>query len=254
MGTLLRAALNAANAMLRPINLAIVHGSPDRVWRHASSPNITHRKVLPHATYSPWLDDDEFRRCYEIIRGHTLVDIYRCYELWQLGKQLAGMEGSFLEVGVWRGGTGCLLAQAAENRVVYLADTFAGVVKAGENDPVYVGGEHADTSEETVRDLIARLGLRNTRLLRGVFPEDTASEVREKLALVHCDVDVYSSARATVEWALPRLLRGGVIVFDDYGFSGCEGVTKLVNELRERAGLRFVHNLNGHALLIKIAD
>ncbi len=269
MRKFLRAAMRAANAVLRPINLAIVHGNPAREWRHASTPNISHQKVLPHATYSPWLDDQDFRRCYEAIRQHTLVDIYRCYELWQLGHQLAGLGGSFLEVGVWRGGTGCLLARAAisgfsaparssawsgRGATVYLADTFTGVVKAGPDDTVYTGGEHADTSEQTVRDLAAGLGLENIHILRGVFPDDTAEAIREQLALVHCDVDVYSSARAVAEWALPRLLAGGVIVFDDYGFSGCEGVTKLVNELRGREGLRFVHNLNGHALLVKLAD
>ena len=41
-------------------------------------------------------------------------------------------------------------------------------------------------------------------------------------------------------------------MFDDYGFSGCEGVTKYVNELREsNRDLFFIHNLNGHAILIK---
>ena len=56
-----------------------------------------------------------------------------------------------LEVGVWRGGTGCLLAAKAQslnrNATVFLCDTFSGVVKAGEIDNFYKGGEHADTSK-----------------------------------------------------------------------------------------------------------
>jgi O-methyltransferase len=45
---------------------------------------------------------------------------------------------------------------------------------------------------------------------------------------------------------------GGVVVFDDYGFWGCEGVTQAVHEIR--AGLEhalLVHNLNGHAVLVR---
>jgi len=251
---LLRTALNAANAILRPLNVGIIRIDSGGPGHHPASPEIPHGMVLPRATYSPWLADDEFMRCYEIVRNRTLVDQYRCYELWQLGRQLASLPGSFLEVGVWRGGTGCLLAHAAPGKAVYLADTFTGVVKAGTQDTRYTGGEHADTSETIVRELAEELGATNIHILRGIFPEDTGDEVSGPIALLHCDVDVYSSAKDIVEWAMPRLLPGAVVVFDDYGFRGCEGITRLVNEIRERPGFRFVHNLNGHAILIHTAQ
>ena len=69
--------------------------------------------------------------------------------------------------------------------------------------------------------------------------------------MLHCDVDVYQSAKDVVDWVLPRLSQGGVIVFDDYGFTSCEGVTRLVNEYRERPEFMFFHNLNGHGILYK---
>ena len=223
-------------------------------WSHPKSPDIAHHRILPHATYSPWLLDGDFQAVYQRIKSHTLVDIYRCYELWTLGHQLGLIPGHFLEVGVWRGGTGALLASAAKahtGKHVYLADTFTGVVKAGGDDTVYVGGEHADTSLDLVSALLSGMGLSNFSLLQGIFPEQTAHAFQGKLALLHCDVDVYSSAKGVVEWGIPLLSQGGAIVFDDYGFSGCEGVTRLVNELRTDARFLFIHNLNGHAILIK---
>lgn len=98
--------------------------------------------VTPYATYSPWEKDMAFQQTYKRIQPHTLVDQYRCYELWQLAAQSAKLnEGSLIEIGVWRGGTGALIAQSAGNAgitdKVYLCDTFKGVVKAGEKDPVY---------------------------------------------------------------------------------------------------------------------
>ncbi len=45
-----------------------------------------------------------------------------------------------------------------------------------------------------------------------------------------------------------------MVVFDDYGFFGCEGVTQAVDELvAQREDVTFIYNLNGHAVLIKKA-
>jgi len=69
--------------------------------------------------------------------------------------------------------------------------------------------------------------------------------------LCHIDVDTYDSAKDIVEWVWPRLSVGGAVVFDDYGFVRCEGVTKLVNELSSDNDKLFIHNLNGHGLIFK---
>ena len=171
----------------------------------------------------------------------------------ELAQQSTTVSGDILEVGVWRGGTGALLAKAVEGSTkrVYLADTFTGVVKAGKNDPAYKGGEHSDTSRDIVAGLISTTKVANTELLIGIFPDETSDSVRNSLALVHIDVDVYESAKSIFRWAMPRLSDGGVVVFDDYGFHGCEGVTRLVNELRSSREFLCVHNLNGHAVLLK---
>ncbi len=215
-----------------------------------------HSFVLPDATYAPWLSDKAFRACWRAIRDHTLVDVYRCHELYRLALQVAPLGGDFLEVGVWRGGTGCLLAHALKaagsGQTIHLADTFAGVVKAGERDTHYKGGEHADTSEEVVSALLQGLGLTNARLLKGVFPDETGMRLADtSLSLCHIDVDTHDSARDVFAFAWPRLLAGGVIVFDDYGFHGCEGVTRFVDELDLGRSALLIHNLNGHAVLIK---
>jgi O-methyltransferase len=225
------------------------------VWSNPPSTK-KHQNVYPAATYAPWLEDRDFSETYSRIKNHTLVDMYRCYELWTLAKQAADIEGNILEVGVWRGGTGAVLAQAVRNQTwkkVYLADTFAGVVKAGVNDPFYKGGEHSDTVVDIVRELTQSLGLTNVEILHGIFPEDTQSRVHGKLSMLHCDVDVYTSSKDIVEWCLPRLSLGAMLVFDDYGFSGCEGVTTYCEELRSNNKFLFIHNLNGHAVFVKIA-
>jgi O-methyltransferase len=222
-------------------------------WSHRTSRYLHHR-ILPHATLAPWLNDESFQKTYESIRKHTLVDIYRCHELWSLAKQSLKVNGAILEVGVWRGGTGAIIAEAARNtgKEIFLADTFSGVVKAGPNDTSYKGGEDSDTSLSIVSDLLRSLDIKNVRLLQGTFPEDTGYAIPGSVSLLHCDVDVYSSAKDIVDWCLPRMQVGAIMVFDDYGFFGCEGISTLCDELRFRDDLMFTHNLNGHAIFIKI--
>ena len=227
--------------------------------RAALGPGDTaHTLNIPYATRAPWLDDAAFMHLHGAIHGHTLVDLYRCHELWDLAGQMASVPGDFLEVGVWRGGTGAILAAAAarlpEPRLVHLCDTFSGVVKAGDLDPDYRGGEHADTSEMTVIDLMNGLGLQNVRLRKGIFPDDSAAQVGDgPFCLCHIDVDVHDSARDILDWVWPRLSVGGAVVFDDYGFITCRGIARLVDALPPLAGRLVLRNLNGHAVLIKTA-
>jgi len=212
--------------------------------------------VRPYATYTPWDVDREFLDTYRKIQAHTLVDKYRCFELWSLVDQSRKGEGALVEVGVWRGGTGALIARRAmlsgiADRV-YLCDTFSGVVKASDKDSSYSGGEHSDTDRGTVERLLASLGLSNAVCLTGVFPEQTAHLIHDsKIRFCHVDVDVYESAKDVVEWVWPRLCVGGVVVFDDYGFPSCSGITRYVEELTRLPDRAVLHNLNGHAVAVK---
>ena len=126
------------------------------------------------------------------------------------------------------------------------------MVKTSKVDPSYHGGEHNDTSVEIVENLCKSIELRNVNILTGIFPEQTGHSISGKIALLHCDVDVYQSAKDTVEWAIPRLSIGSMIVFDDYGFSSCEGISIYCEELRKNKNFRFIHNINGHAIFVKI--
>jgi O-methyltransferase len=244
--------------LLRRFGCQLVHTAPLSTNGHG-----THEEIRPWATYAPWNADPDFVATYNAIKDHTLVDLYRCWELWTLVGQSAKLDrGGILEIGVWRGGTGAIMARKAAlcgiKEPVYLCDTFTGVVKAGSNDTRYRGGEHADTSRRLVETLTREtLKLTNVEILEGIFPDQTAHQIEgrnPRFRLCHIDVDVYQSAKDVLDWVWGRTGRGGVIVYDDYGFRGCEGITKIVHEqlgLRDRLVL---HNLNGHAVVIKLTD
>ncbi|HAZ28782.1 MAG TPA: methyltransferase [Candidatus Magasanikbacteria bacterium] len=217
-----------------------------------------HEAVLPRATYAPWRTDVSFLSCYQKIKSFTLVDIYRCYELWQLVQQTKKLDGALIEVGVWRGGTGAIIAQRTkemgDKNPVYLCDTFQGVVKTSAHDTYYKGGEWKNTSGQIVQQLLSGLGLIDSvRILQGIFPEETGHAIQEqKIKFCHIDVDVYTSAKDITTWIWDKLVVGGILVYDDFGFPSCDGVRKLVHEEYEKNDRIIIHNLNGHAVVIKI--
>jgi O-methyltransferase len=218
--------------------------------------DIKHEFLTPWATYAPWNNDQDFKYIFNIIRHHTLVDLYRCYQLWlNLAEAAKSGSGDILEVGVWRGGSSALLGYRAKqlgiNAKVYLADTFEGVVKAGSGDTSYHGGEHSDTSQEIVESLLKKSEVTNYEVLVGIFPDDLNKEISKRFIFCHIDVDTYDSAQGVVDWVLPKLNSQGIIIFDDYGFYNCTGVTRYVNELKTRNDLIVQYNLSGQAIVIK---
>ena len=205
--------------------------------------------------YPRHLIDPKFVAAERLTRPYTLVDVLRQHEIWVMVGQSAKLgSGNILEVGVWRGGTGLLIAEAmrhfAVSGTLYLADTFSGVVKAGDNDSRYSGGEHADVTRAEIEALFTTHG-HDVRILTGIFPEDTASAFHGRIKLLHIDVDVYQSARDVVEWCADRIVPGGIVIFDDYGFSGTDGIARLCEEYELDDRFIFLSNVNGHAILIK---
>jgi O-methyltransferase len=212
--------------------------------------------AYPISTYAPWQADEEFQRVYRAVKRNTLVDVWRLFELWSLLGELVEIPGCVLEVGVWRGGSGAMMAARAAalgiSDQVFLCDTWKGVVKTGAIDTYYHDGKHDDTSRETVDALVRRMRLGNVSLMQGVFPDDTGAAIADRqFRLCHIDVDVYQSASDVFDWAWGRLSPSGVVVFDDYGFPACPGVTRFVDEQRGRSDRLVVHNLNGHGIVVK---
>jgi O-methyltransferase len=243
-----RLARQSGMSIAKGVALPFVRGEAVRSGAHAMA--------YPISTYAPWQVDEGFLAVYQAVRKNTLVDVWRCWELWTLVGELADVPGAILEVGVWRGGTGALMATRAAaigtEDGVYLCDTWEGVVKTGDVDTYYHDGKHDDTSREIVEQLVEKLSLDRVELLQGVFPDDTGDKIADQtFRLVHIDVDVYQSAKDVLDWAWPRLSPQGVVVFDDYGFPACPGVARIVDEQRMLDDRLVLHNLNGHGILVK---
>lgn len=134
-------------------------------------------------------------------------------------------DGSFVEVGVYQGGSGQRLAMVAEEqgRAIYLFDTFEGLPHKADVDAL-PKGHFADTDYDFVREVIPYAAV-----VKGVFPNSARYiEMSYPIAFAHLDCDQYQSVKEGVEWLKPRMAQDGIIWFDDT--DGLEGARQAMNE------------------------
>lgn len=184
--------------------------------------------------FSPWRGYGEFKEYYRAAEPHTLVSEERCYVLYTLAQQALALDGEFWECGVFKGGTAILLArllsEKANGRAVnlHLFDTFSGMPETDAQKDRHRAGDFNDTSLAAVQ---RRVGAAHTASFHpGRIPQTFAGMENSRIALAHVDVDIYQAVRDCCDFIYPRLLPGGFMIFDDYGFPSCPGARQAVDE------------------------
>lgn len=144
-----------------------------------------------------------------------------CYWAWYASQ----LGGDFVECGVNRGGSALAMALYIDlsNRTdlkFYLLDTFEGFPEEYVLEEERVIGATSNTysnSYDYVRSLFTNYP--NVELVRGPVPETLEQVSTQRVAFVSIDMNIVQPEIAAAEFFWPRMVRGGVMVIDDYGWS-----------------------------------
>lgn len=160
---------------------------------------------------------------------------------------LDGVEGDFIETGVWRGGAcilmkGILEAYGDETRRIFVADSFAGPPAPDpENFPADATDKHhtrtqLQVSRADVEDNFRRCGLLDERVifLEGWFKDTLPHAPIDKLAVLRLDGDMYESTIEALDALYHTVSYGGFVIVDDYFLLPC---AKAVQDFREHYGI-----------------
>ncbi len=176
-----------------------------------------------------WSRIPEFQLLYKEIKDHTVVDEDRCFMLYQLSRSTNTYKGDVAEVGVYKGGTGKLLAKTCPDKTVFLFDTFSGEPAENPEIDFHKKGDLADTSLEFVREFCRDRS--NVKLFPGIFPYDTCDVIKDKFfSFVHIDVGLYRSIMDSLRFFYERMLPSGIIVLEGYEWKACPGAKKAITE------------------------
>jgi O-methyltransferase len=169
-----------------------------------------------------------FLEMYEALGQTTLLDFDRANILYQAAQASGYLEGCSAECGVYRGGGSVLIAKLFPTRRHYALDTYEGFPDVFSTIDVHKKDGFADVSTTEIEQLFKAYA--NITMLKGPFSGSFPMIQEQAFAFVHVDADLYLSTKECLEFFYPRILPGGIMLFDDYLIPDTPGVKQAVDE------------------------
>ena len=228
---------------------------------------VRHRQQLPAPKLPLDLSEDD-RKVIQQIQPFTMTSIERQVTLIQSVRHVVKNQiaGSFVECGVWRGGSSMAMALALQqegqtDRDLYLFDTFEGMTQPTDFDK---------TDDGTLaQELLKRDNTRKSSVWAVAGIEDVQQNMRSTnypqqrihfckgpveltiptqsppgpIAILRLDTDWYESTKHELTHLFPQLCEGGVMIIDDYGHWA--GARQAVDEfLASTNAAYFLHRID----------
>ncbi|MBN2118087.1 MAG: class I SAM-dependent methyltransferase [Anaerolineales bacterium] len=192
----------------------------------------------------------------DILRGvkdYTMTSPERIFAVLEAVRYVlkSNLPGSIVECGVWRGGTMMAIARLLcmherFDKELYLFDTFEGMTLPAEVDIDFRGRKartlflarkrtgdssvwcYAPVSE--VQANLETIGYPRGKVhcVVGKVEDTIPQHAPEEISILRLDTDWYESTKHELVHLFPRLVKGGVLIIDDYGH--WQGARKAVDE------------------------
>jgi len=185
------------------------------------------------------------------LRSHPsrMAKLLAHYDLY---RKITELPGAVVEMGVYKGASFMRFAtfrgilENAHSRRLIGFDAFGAFPREeveGEEDRLFMerfeGAGGPGIAKNDLEALLDEKGFANTELVEGnifeTLPRFIKANPALKIAMLHLDLDVYEPTAFALESLLPRMARGGLVVFDDYGM--VEGATRAADVVCVRLGV-----------------
>ena len=221
-------------------------------------------EVFDKYLLSAYYEKDKKREAYKKSLSHTSLERTdnfskqcRHYLLYQMVERALRNEGDFAECGCWKGQSSYLIASILKEHdfegQFHIFDSFEGGLSQLSEEDRNGRREITEVFPSTLEEVSANLKEFDfVTLYEGWIPQRFSEVDGKSFAFVHLDVDLYQPYLDSLKFFYPRLVDGGVICFDDYGFTQFPGAKSAVDEyLRDEHPRLFLEIPTGGALLIK---
>lgn len=218
-----------------------------------------------------FLDDERFMAAYQHIRGSHIYDAYnsphtiawRLHTLVWAAQKAATLSGDFVECGVFKGDMAWVVTQMVDLAVLqkqfYLYDSFAGFSEKYSSPADYPDNEgflaFADKiyKDESIYPTVVEKfkAMPFVKIIRGFVPDSFVQALPEKIAYLHIDLNSPAAEIGALEILFDRVVAGGVLVFDDYGWHLFRKQKEAEDAFFAKRGYKILELPTGQGLLVK---
>ena len=175
--------------------------------------------------------------------------IWRIYVNCYFAKRAMALDGDFVECACYCGTTARIIADYVDlgdsDKSMWLYDLF-------EHDD---DRRHLDMQEHGTglfKEVEARFAdLDNAHVIQGEVPAILAERAPERISHLHLDLNDETAELAALEFFFDRLVTGGTIIFDDYGWLAYRAQEAAEDAWLAERGFSALELPTGQGLLIK---
>jgi O-methyltransferase len=174
---------------------------------------------------------------------------WRTHTLCWAAASCAVLEGDFVECGTYEGYSMEVVLHSLAGlpgKTLWLYDLFDPQGGDGEGKRL---PEHSPALYDRVRARFARWP--NANVVRGKVPDVLHASAPQRIAFLHIDMNNTEAELGALEVLYERVATGGMIVFDDYGWTGYRAQKQAEDRFAAARGLSILELPTGQGLLVK---
>ncbi|QDU23429.1 TylF/MycF/NovP-related O-methyltransferase [Urbifossiella limnaea] len=245
----------AVDELVRPWHKSVTWG--DRLLTLDKSASVIREPVFQEA-----LNTFRGLHPYDQYDGPDTI-AWRLNTLVWAARRAVGLDGDFVECGVFKGDMAYTVARCVSfeklPKTFHLYDSFEGYSpKYTSADDFRFNPNFLDMANaayriprlyETVRDRFA--GYPNVTVVRGFVPDALDMTAHQKIAFLHIDLNSPRAEVACLETLFDRVVPGGVVLLDDYGWIDFVAQKEAEDEFFGRRGYQVLELPTGQGMVVK---
>lgn len=197
-----------------------------------------------------WLDDQAFFNYYREFVGNVYNSADRKFFLRSLLSLVDGLPGDTVECGAYYAASSWLICDYFQNtdKTHHIFDSFEGLSAPSTIDGAYWQEGDMKVGEDLVRE---KLSPYRVKTYKGWIPDRFAEVCDISFCFVHIDVDLYQPTLDSLSFFYPRMVPGGIILCDDYGFITCPGAKEAFDGYMQDKPEKVIHAPTGQGFIVK---
>lgn len=208
-----------------------------------------------------FLTDPKFKRAYELAsqtspwKGFNMQ--WRTFIVCTLAEMVKNLEGDFVECGVNTGAFSRAIIDYIEfnetGKSFYLFDTYEGLVDAQitENERKEGIGEYLSTYVPVYDQVKSTFSGFNTKVIKGIVPESLSQFAGSSVCYLSIDMNVVAPEIAAANFFWDKLVKGGVMILDDYGFPAHINQKMAFDSFAKEKGVSILYIPTGQGIIFK---